>query len=136
MSGLGARLSHERGGADDAVESSVIDHLDDGAHSSSLLPDPHCPSVLQLDLRGCIRPVAELVLETLDVECVARAVRQDARQQTAREPARRLRKDEKCVTHRRGAKPLLAREQVLAVDTSWYRTRCVAADVGAALPFG
>ena len=50
MGGLGDSLSHERGGANDAVESGVIDHLDDGAHSPSLLPHHDGPGVLQIDL--------------------------------------------------------------------------------------
>ena len=94
-------LSHERGRADDAVKPRVIDHLDDGAHSSPLLPDHLGPRVHQLDLRGSVGPVAELVFESLDVEAVEGAVRQDARQEEARQPAGRLGKYEKRIAHRR-----------------------------------
>src|SRR6476620_4292079 len=98
---------HEAGRAEDAVEARVHDHLDDRRDAASLFTDATRPRALEPDLRRCVRSVAELVLEPVDVEGVALAVRQDARQQVTRQPARRLREDEEYVAHRRRAEPLV-----------------------------
>ena len=128
------RRAHRRGRPEHAVEARVVDHLDDRRHTASLLADEPRPRGLELDLARRVRAVAELVLQPLDVEAVARAVRQHARDEEAREAAFRLRQHEERVAHRRRAEPLVARQLVLAVAE---RPRCrrVRAHVGAALPF-
>ena len=109
MRGLRDRTPHQAGRAEHAVEPRVHDHLDDRRDAATLLADTPRPRALEPDLRRRVRAVAELVLQPVDVERVAPAVREDARQQVARQPARRLREDEERVAHRRRAEPLVRR---------------------------
>ena len=129
------RHAHRGGRAEHAVEPRVVDHLDDRRHAASLLADEPRPRGVELDLARRVRAVAELVLEPLDVEAVARPVREHARDEEAREPAVGLREHEERVAHRRRAEPLVPGQLVLAVAQR-PRGRHVRADVRAALPLG
>ena len=77
--------SHAGGGAQTAVEPGVVDHLDDRRHAAALVADHPRPGAPELDLARCVRAVAELVLEPLDVDPVALAVRSEAGKQKAGE---------------------------------------------------
>ena len=44
-------LPHQRRRADDAVESGVVDHVDDRPYPSPLFADQHCPGLVEPDLR-------------------------------------------------------------------------------------
>ncbi len=126
---------HPGGGADGAVQAGRVDHLDDGPHPAALLADQQAVRLLVLDLGGGVGLVAELVLEPLEAEPVAAAVRQHARQQEAAEPARRLGEGEEEVGHRRRGEPLVAGEPVAPVGLR-DGGRGVGADVRAALLLG
>ena len=120
VGGLHDRGAHPGGGADHAVQARVADHLDDRRHAAAGLADHLRPGVVQLDLRGGVRAVAELVLEALDVHRVARPVGEDARHQKAGQAlggavgGLGLGEHEEQVGHRRRAEPLVAGELVLA----------------------
>ena len=114
----------------------MVHHLDDGGHAASLVAHEPRPGAVELDLAGRVRPVAELVLEALDVEAVARAVGQPARQEEAREPALDVREDEEGIAHRRRAEPLVPGDLVGRARTAradGARPRRVGAHVGATL---
>jgi hypothetical protein len=105
--------AHARRRADHAVQARVADHLDDRRHAAAGLADHARPRAVQLDLTRRVGAVAELVLQALDVELVARTVGQDARQQKARQALVGLREHEEHVRHRRRAEPLVAGDLVL-----------------------
>ena len=131
---LGDCAPHQPGRAEHAVEARQVDHLDDRRDAAPLLADAPRPRAVERDLRRRVRAVAELVLEPVDPERVARAVGQDARQQVAREPARRLRQHEERVRHRRRAEPLVPVKRRLAPVPERPRLGGVRAHVRAALP--
>ena len=60
---LGQRVAHQRRGAEHAVEPGGGDHLDDGADAAALVAEPLGQGAVELELRGGVGPVAELVLE-------------------------------------------------------------------------
>ena len=97
----------------------MADHLDDRRHAAAGLANHLRPGAEQLDLRGGVRAVAELVLQTLDVHRVARPVGQDARHQKAGQTLGGaigrlgLGEHEEDVGHRRRAEPLVASELIL-----------------------
>ena len=62
---------HSRGGSEHTVKTGVSDHLDDGAHTLAGLADHLRPCTGELDLRGGVGLVAELVLQALDVHLVS-----------------------------------------------------------------
>ena len=103
--------------------------------AAAFLADELRQRTVERDLARGVRAVAELVLEPLDAEAVARAVGQHARQEEAREAGGRLREHEERVAHRRRAEPLLPVEHVLAAAGRPGDGR-VRAQVGAALPLG
>src|SRR5207247_5014146 len=78
-------------------------------------PNHPCDGVVELDLARRVGTVAELVLEPLDVEGVAAAVRQHSREQEARQAGGRLREYQKRVAHRCRAEPLVTVQLILAV---------------------
>ncbi len=102
--------------ADPSEQSSrvALDHLDDGANSAALLADPARERALELDLGRSVRPIAELVLEPLNPEHVALAVRQHPGEQEAGQPIRGLGQHEKRIAHRRRAEPLVPGQRVPA----------------------
>jgi hypothetical protein len=117
----------------------VVDHLDDRRHPAALLADQPRPGAAELDLRGGIGAVAQLVLEPLDVDAIALTVGRKARQQEAGETALGLSENEKGVAHRRRHEPLVAGDRVLgagAAAIGGYRHRAVGAHVRAALLLG
>ena len=65
---LGDRLTHPRRRAEHAVQTRALHHLDDRAHAAARLAEQHPDRAVELDLGGGVRPVAELVLESLDAE--------------------------------------------------------------------
>ena len=104
--------------------------------AAALLAEPPRPGAVELDLGRRVRPVAQLVLEPLEPERVARAVRQHPRHQEAGQPAGRLRQHQEQVAHRRRAEPLVPGQQVLAVGRQRLGPGRVGPDVGAALLLG
>ncbi len=110
--------AHAGGGADHAVEPGVIDHLQDRPHPFPLLAHETGPGGAEFHLARRVRAVAELVLEPLEMEAVARAVRREAGEEEAGEPFRRLREDQEGVAHRRRAEPLVAGDLVFAARTA------------------
>ena len=113
VGGVDHRRAHSGGGADHAVQARVADHLDDRRHAASGLAHHARPGAVQLDLRGGVGVVAELVLQALDVEGVAAAVGEDARQQEAGQALVGLGEHQEHVGHRRRAEPLVADQLVL-----------------------
>ena len=86
---LGERRAHQRRGAEDAVEPGRGDHLDDRAHAAALVAEPLGQGAVELELRGGVGAVAELVLEPHDVDPVAGAVVEDPRHHEAGHARRR-----------------------------------------------
>src|SRR5487761_492486 len=121
-------LAHQRRGADDAVEACVVDHLDDGPHSLPCFADQPRERAIKLDLARGVGAIAELVFQTLDVEGVAGAIGEDARQQEAGQAARSLGEHQEGVAHRRRTEPLVPRQLELAAG-SRRGARRVGADV-------
>ena len=66
-----------------AVEPGGGDHLDDRAHAAALVAEPLRPGAVELQLRGGVGAVAQLVLEPYDVQPVALAGREHPRHQEA-----------------------------------------------------
>ncbi len=79
------------------------------------LADQPGDGAVELRLAAGVAAVAELVLEPLDAERVARAVRQDPRHEEAGQPGRRLGEHEEQVAHRRAGEPLVAAQAPGAV---------------------
>ncbi|MCY1284062.1 hypothetical protein D9M70_329560 [compost metagenome] len=139
MGGLGQCLTHQRAGADHAVEAGQRDHFDDGRHATPLLAHHPGQGAAVLHLAGGVGPVAQLVLQALDVELVAAAVRAVARQQEAGQPLVGIGQGEEGVAHGRRAEPLVADQFVgLARAGNPHRVGAggVGAHVGAALLLG
>jgi len=122
------RLAHPGRGAEHAVEPRVHDRFEDRPDAAPLLSDERRLRTRELDLRGRVGAVAELVLESPDAEALP------AREQEAGEPGRCLREDEEGVRRGRRAEPLLAVEDVPAAGGR--RPHRVGAQVGAALTLG
>ena len=117
----------------------MVDHLDDRSHAVALLADQPGRGGVELDLARGVGLVAELVLEPLQAEAVALAVRRPAREEEAGDAAVGLGEDQEDVAHRRRHEPLVAGDLVLgagpaAVDRAGNRR--VGAHVGAALLLG
>ncbi len=98
-------------------------------------PPTPCDRILELDLAARIAPVAELVLEPLQAQRIARAVRRETRQQEAGRARISLCEHQECIAHRRGEEPLVADEFVQAIADRGG-ARGVAAHVGTALLLG
>ena len=107
-----------------AVQPGVVDHLDDRADPAALLADQPADRVVVLDLGRRVRPVAQLVLQPLQPDRVARAVGQDAGEQEARQPAGRLGQRQEHVRHRRRGEPLVPDEGVAAVGAAASPSSC------------
>ena len=109
--------------------------------AAAFLADEPGHRLVVLHLRGGVGPVAQLVLEPLQVHAVAGAVGQDARQQEAGQATGGLREHQEHVAHGRGREPLVPGEQVTArtrapIPRHGHRAGGVGADVGAALLLG
>ena len=112
----------------------MVDHLEYGRHAAPFLAQELRPGAVEFDLAGGVGSVAQLVLEALQEEPVARAIRSPSRQQEAGEPAGGLRQHEEGVAHRGRAEPLVPRQSPrLAVA---HCTGGVGADVRSALLLG
>jgi hypothetical protein len=135
----GRRLAHQPGGAERAVEARHHPHLEDLRHAAARLADAPAERAVELDLRAGVGLVAELVLQALDRDGVARAVGQPPRHEPAAQAGRLLRQHQMRVAHRRREEPLVAGEaRALAprVGTVGLGARGVGAHVGAALLLG
>ena len=75
-------------------------------------PTSQASGLVVLDLGRRVRPVAELVLQPLQVHAVPGAVRPDPGQQEAGQPAGRLGEHHEQVAHRRRGEPLVPGQQV------------------------
>src|SRR5699024_4523931 len=127
--------AHARRRTDDTIQPGAVDHLDDGAHPTPRFTDHVRHRVVVLQLGGGVGPVAELVLQTLDVQGVTAAVVQDPRYQETTEPLRCLGQGEEEIAHRSRGEPLVPGDAVKAF-TCGYRTRGVGAHVRTALLLG
>ncbi|MDT4817026.1 hypothetical protein FQZ97_500910 [compost metagenome] len=139
VGGLGQGLTHQGAGADHAVETGQGDHFDDGRHPATFFAHHPGQGAAVLHLAGGVGPVAQLVLQALDVELVAAAVRAVARQQEAGQPLVGVGQGEEGVAHGRRAEPLVADQFVgLARAGNPHRVGAggVGAHVGAALLLG
>ncbi len=137
--GLGQGLTHQRAGADHAVETGRGDHLDDGRHAAPFLTDHPGQRAAVLDFAGGVGPVAQLVFQALDVELVARAIRAMAGQQEAGQALVGLRQGEEGIAHRRRTEPLVPDQLVGlpgATGTNRIGACAVGAHVGTALLLG
>src|SRR6478735_2488887 len=98
MRGVVARLGdsgpHAGRAPGRAVETGVVDHLDDRANPGALLADQPGQGTVELDLRGGVRAVAELVLEALQPESVELPIGETPRHQEAGDTALGLGEDE------------------------------------------
>ncbi|MNZ47030.1 hypothetical protein D3C78_647320 [compost metagenome] len=77
---LGQGLAHQRAGADHAIETGHGHHFDDGRHPAAFLTNHPGQGAAEFHFAGGIGTVAELVLQTLNVELVAVVIRAMARQ--------------------------------------------------------
>ena len=68
-------VAHDRGRGGRAIETGHVDHLDDRAHATSGFADEPADGLVVLDLAAGVGVVAELVLQALQGDVVARAVR-------------------------------------------------------------
>ena len=64
-------LAHHAGAAEHTIETRVGPHLENGGHAAPFLAQQPCPGIHELDLRGGIGAVAELVLQSLNEDAVA-----------------------------------------------------------------
>src|SRR6185437_12816694 len=92
------------------VEARVVRHLDQRRDAAAGLSDGARPGAPVLDLRRGVRAVACLLLEALDLEIVARAIRERAWHEEAAHALLAPREGEETVAHRRRAEPLVASE--------------------------
>ena len=128
-------LPHQAGRAGQAVEPRQRHHLEDRRDAAPFVADALAPRAGELDLARRVAPVAELVLQALQADRVARAVGPEARQQEAGDAAFGLREHQPRVAHRRREEPLVADQLVAAVGLA-QRLGRVRAHVGAALLLG
>ena len=98
-----------------AVQPGHRDHLDDRPDAPALLADQPGHRVVELRLAAGVAAVAQLVLEPLDAERVAAAVRQHPGHQEAATARRRLGQHQEQVAHRRAGEPLVPAQPVRAV---------------------
>ncbi|CAB5618105.1 Uncharacterised protein [Pseudomonas putida] len=110
--GLGQRLSHQSAGADHAIETSHGHHFDDGRHSTPLFTDHPRQGAAKLHFAGSIGAVAELVLQTLDIELIVRVVGAVAWQQEAAQALVGLGQRQEGIAHWCRAEPLVADQLV------------------------
>ena len=87
-------------------------HFDNGTDAPALVAEHHGMEVVKLDLGARIRLVAALVLESLDLEPVAAAVRQPAGGEETGKAFIGLCEREEEVAHRDREEPLVAGEEV------------------------
>ncbi|KAF1858516.1 hypothetical protein Lal_00015033 [Lupinus albus] len=130
------RGAHDAGRAQHAIEARVAAHFEDRGNAASLLADQPADGVAEFHFGRRVRLVAKLVLQPLDADGVARAVRQVARHEETGEAGRRfaaaaalfrLRQHEVRVRLRDGEKPFVADEapRVAPVRTEpGLRHRC------------
>jgi len=109
--GLRHRLTHQPGRTDRKVEPRVVVHGDAGTDAVTRLADEIPDRASELDFGRGIGFVAALVLEPLDLQPVAGAVRQPSRDDEAGNALRGLREGEKHVRVRNGKKPFVADER-------------------------
>ena len=138
---LGDRLTHQRHGPDRHVDPGGIDHVDDRGHAAPLGAHHLRQRVVEFQLARRVGPVAELVLESHEPQPVALPIGQHTRHQEAREPLGRLGQHQEGIAHRGGGEPLVALQQVGALQTGggradWLGDGGVGPHIRAALPLG
>ena len=107
MNRAGETLTHAGGTAQRAVQAGQVDHLDDGRHTSALLPHQPCDGTVVLHLARGVGMVAELVLQSLQQHSVAGAVGQYPRHQEAAEAIRGVGEHQEHITHGSRGEPLV-----------------------------
>src|SRR6266436_3315404 len=93
MQRVGEPGSHQAGGSDRAILPRQLHHLDDGANDLALVANALGIGAVELDLRGCVGTVAELVLQALELERINRSVRLGARHEETGESSVSVRQD-------------------------------------------
>ena len=78
---LGKRDAHEAGRGQCAIKAGDLHHLQDVANALAFLTEPDGKRFLELDLRGGIRAIAELIFEPLQSQRVDRAIRTEPGQE-------------------------------------------------------
>ena len=73
MGGLHQGLAHQGGRAQRAIQPRVVDHLENRAHAAPFLAQQRGLGVVELDFARGVRAIAQLVLQPLQEEIVARA---------------------------------------------------------------
>jgi hypothetical protein len=101
MRRLGESKTHQAGGGDCAIEPGQLHHFEDGLDALSFLADALAESRVEFDFRGSVGAIAELVFQPTEENGVLCAVRPEARNEERRQSARRLRKDQESIAHRR-----------------------------------
>src|SRR5690242_10508310 len=114
MNGLSQSLAHQSCSGDGTIQARVIDHLNNRMNTSSLFTHQVRPRLRELNFAGGVGAVAHLVLEPLDVEVVALAGGRPSRHEVAGETLRRLRQDQKRVTHGSRNEPFVAGNKILS----------------------
>jgi hypothetical protein len=134
VSGLRQSLPHQPGGAHGEVEPGVMVHLKPGADAAAGLADHVSDRASELDFRGGVRLVSALVLETLNLNPVARAVRKPAGDHEAGHAGVGLRQSQEHVRVWDGEEPFVPDERPCAVSVR-QRPGLGLAQIGAALLF-
>ena len=83
MHGVREDAAHHPGAADHAIEPRVLNHLEDRCDASSWFAQRPRQRIVKFHFRRCIRTVAELVFEAIDLRGVTRSIGKKARQQKA-----------------------------------------------------
>ena len=130
---LGQRGAHQTGGRHRGIEAGMVNHLDDGAHASALVPQAVRQRANKLDLGRGVGAVAKLVLQPLDANGVAPRF-QPARHHETGQATGGLRQGQEPIRHRRRAEPLVP-GQPPAIARA-FGPRGVGAHVRSALFFG
>ena len=110
---LGDALAHPRGRTEDAVQAGLGNHLDDRAHALARLPEQPAFGGVELNFRGSVGLVPELVLEPLDAHRVEVAAGQHAGHDEAARTLIELGDDEERVGLWSGAEPLVAGDEIV-----------------------
>jgi hypothetical protein len=110
-----------------------------GWHTAPLFADHPRQRAAEFDFAGGVGPVAEFVLQTLDIELVAGVVRAMTRQQKTGQAFFSLRQGQERIAHRRRTEPLVSHQLIrLARPGLADRVRAsgVRTHIGAALFLG
>src|SRR5260221_79504 len=135
----GQRLAHQPGRSDGEVEPRQMRVAEDLADAVSVLADQPGERVVIFDLARGVRAIAAFVLEALDADVVARAVRQEAGHEEAGDAGSGPGEGEEAVGLRHREEPFVAGQQIcpaVARRLARPRRRLRLAQIRAALLLG